>query len=453
MTGIERLREFVAGISPITVVCGVTRTSYDREHMEVAGKRLRDFLAAIANQIEREQGERVSRVRILAVVTKMERHVLGHEGMEDSPVARWARELREALGATVSRRENDGVADSPYDAILPEDAEAVAWVRDHGGLDYVMHEWQSRMPRDRYERRRQRLIDHIAECETALGRRNRRIEDLGHRVSDLTTKNAELRRRAMPEGCEWPRYESGEQVRIGDAIVDELGHAHEVSSVEVFDDAEAPHWIPSEPEDFVWLVHGERVKRPAVLAADGNRIEPAMDVWWICEGDERGIHAEMLHVDGIDGDGMVECSPYNGGTSVVLDPAELYVKKPVIDVYGEPIKKGETVWHEDGTELRVLGFGDEEDDETIVRVEYVSGPTRWGEVRSLSITHVKPEPPDSAERIAEDIKRMAEEWCSHPTLRGASEMAANAVGEATMGVALSNLSKRCRALAERERGE
>lgn len=98
MTGIERLREFVAGISPITVVCGVTRTSYDREHMEVAGKRLRDFLADIADQIDREQGERVSRVRILAVVTKMERHVLGHEGMEDSPVARWARELRAALG-------------------------------------------------------------------------------------------------------------------------------------------------------------------------------------------------------------------------------------------------------------------------------------------------------------------------------------------------------------------
>lgn len=399
MTGIERLRELVDGISPIIALCGVTKSSYDRSHIETVGARLRDFLADIADQIEREQGERVSRVRILAVVTKMERHCLGHEGMEDSPVARWARELRAALGG----RDEEEVTDV---ATVRADAmEAWRWVREHGGLDYVMHEWQK------------------------------------------------LRRRAMPEGCEWPRYESGEPVRMGDAIVDELGHAHEVSSVEVFDDAEALHWSPSEPEDFVWLVHGERVKRPAVLAADGNRIEPAMDVWWICEGDERGIHAEMLHVDGIDGDGMVECSPYNGGTSVVLDPAELYVKKPVIDVYGEPIKKGETVWHEDGTELRVLGFGDEEDGETIVRVEYVSGPTRWGEVRSLSITHAKPEPPDSAERIAEDIKRMAEEWCSHPTLRGASEKAANAVGEATMGVALSNLSKRCRALAERERGE
>ena len=54
MTGIERLREFVAGISPIT---GVTKTAYDREHMESVGVRLRDFLADIADQIERERDE------------------------------------------------------------------------------------------------------------------------------------------------------------------------------------------------------------------------------------------------------------------------------------------------------------------------------------------------------------------------------------------------------------
>lgn len=224
MTGIERLREFVAGISPITVVCGVTRTSYDREHMEVAGKRLRDFLADIANQIEREQGERVSRVRILAVVTKMERHVLGHEGMEDSPVARWARELREALAS----HEDEEVEDVA--TVRAEAMEAWRWACEHGGLDYVMHEWQSRVPRDRYERRRQRLLDHIAECETALGRRNRRIEELGHRVNDLATENAELRRRVMPEGVEWPRFEDGEPVRPSDRLLDGDGDWFEAVS-------------------------------------------------------------------------------------------------------------------------------------------------------------------------------------------------------------------------------
>lgn len=90
-------------------------------------------------------------------------------------------------------------------------------------------------------------------------------------------------------------------------------------------------------------------ERP-VLDADGNRIEPAMDVWWICEGDELGIHAEKLHVESIGEDGFVECSPFNGGTWVELDSTELYVHKPVPDADGEPIREGDTVY--------VLGFGE-----------------------------------------------------------------------------------------------
>ena len=60
MTGIERLREFAEGISPFTVVCGVTTTSYDRRHTEVEGARLRDFLSDIAGQIERERDEELA---------------------------------------------------------------------------------------------------------------------------------------------------------------------------------------------------------------------------------------------------------------------------------------------------------------------------------------------------------------------------------------------------------
>lgn len=45
------------------------------------------------------------------------------------------------LGGTLAEiadeieRECSKVADSPYDAILPEDREAIAWVRDHGGIE------------------------------------------------------------------------------------------------------------------------------------------------------------------------------------------------------------------------------------------------------------------------------------------------------------------------------
>ena len=202
MTGIERLREFVAGISPITVVCGVTRTSYDREHMEVAGKRLRDFLADIANQIEREQGERVSRVRILAVVTKMERHVLGHEGMEDSPVARWARELRAALGGR-----DEEVTDV---ATVRKDAyDAYEWVCEHGGLDAVKRRWEclsyyaDPVPRSCMDKRLARLQRQIDESHAALRRRNARI---GFLVSELNRANHENHEKFMRRAGDYTAF-------------------------------------------------------------------------------------------------------------------------------------------------------------------------------------------------------------------------------------------------------
>lgn len=208
MTGIERLRKLSKGMhNHGMTVWQLTDDAYaERFGVTKHGPTIKNFLSDIADQIERE---------------------------------------------------------SDVETVRSDAMEAWEWVRAHGGLDHVKAEWSSRVPHDIYERRRQRLLGHIAECEAALGRRNVRIEELGHRVSDLTRENAELRKRAMPEGCEWPRYESGEPVRIGDAVADELGHAHEVESVEIFDDAEALHWNPSEPDEFVYLVHGARVRRPA----------------------------------------------------------------------------------------------------------------------------------------------------------------------------------------------
>lgn len=71
------------------------------------------------------------------------------------------------------------------------------------------------------------------------------------------------------------------------------------------------------------------------------------------------------------------------------------VKRPapkVLDADGVEIKVGDTVWHEDGSELRVIDFGGAEDGETMLGVEYVAGPIKWGEVRCLSVTHTRPAP-------------------------------------------------------------
>lgn len=440
-----------------------------------------------------------------------------------------------------------------------EDREAAEWVRERGGLDYVKSEWSSRVPYDRYEARRQRLLGHIAECESALGRRRVRIEELGHRVSDLTNENAELRRRAMPEGMEWladawPRFEDGEFVKLGDKGLDIRGDIRSVEGVKftqggfvfISDDMGRTWWandqgpmedpcidpakrvkrpapkvldadgaeiragemvyhietgdeftviavdaesgdvhvrwgydfedktgtidgsylthrapvlaadgIPLEVGQTVWSVNDGReykvvtVESPVqfdttsikvddgkavggvwirpdnlthqrpVLDADGNRIETGLDVWWVCEGDGRGIHAEKLHVEGIDEDGMVECSPYNGGTSVVLESSELYVKKPVLDADGVPIKKGDTVYLLSGKwcdEFPCLGFHGGEELEVFADDEpqHVAGGVQCRDKKKgfefrgtcypqpSQLTHTKPEPPDTWDQIKAD---------------------------------------------------
>ena len=190
MTGIEELRHLAQHI----------RTKSATGYVTVVASHHAIELEIIADQIERERAcdeDAIETIRLIVgrVIDDMERHVSGVEGMEDSPVARWARELREALG---------GNGRDPADLLPAEDAEAVAWVREHGGLDHVKSEWRSRVPYDRYERRRQSLLRHIAECETALGRRNQRIEELGKHIQSLMTENADMRKRLMPDGMEWP---------------------------------------------------------------------------------------------------------------------------------------------------------------------------------------------------------------------------------------------------------
>ena len=323
MTGIERLRELVDGISPITALCGVTKSSYDRSHIEMVGARLRDFLADIADQIEREQGEHVSRTRVLGVASEMERHVLGHEGMEDSPVARWARELREALGATVSRRESDGVADSPYDAIPPEDAEAVAWVRKHGGIEMLR-----RMFRDIDSRR--------VELCAALG------IDLDKGWSEAM---AAMRLRLMPEGMEWlldvwPRFEDSEPLRRDDEVMTSDGAVK----------AEELYLTICDSDGGVTSIDfGERVKRPApkVLAADGGPLEAGQTVWSTEDGGPYKVDAPL----------SVDCYGVrllNGRTPFRRSPDTLTHRAPVLAADEKPLQEGEHVYHvETGAELVV----------------------------------------------------------------------------------------------------
>ena len=367
MTGIERLRELAGGINPRTV-WSVTRDEYDNAHgldVEHKGGQLCDLLADIADQIERERAcdsDTAENIRLIVggVIDDMERHVSGVEGADDSPVARWARELRRALKSYTSDErdaQNPSCADaaetadvtsgaakvtldpaedvsmSAYDLLPEEEREAIAWVSEHGGLDYVKSEWRSRVSHDRYERRRQRLLGHIAECEAALRRRNERISKLECRVKALTNERDELRKRAMPEGMEWlveawPRFEDSEPVRIGDDYECWCGDTEVVRSVTIRKGRSVLN--ESQPHSFVvsdgpFTAHGERVKRPAVLAADGEPLEVGQTVW-----DENGDELVIGALE--DGGHTVTCRYVDVGDAIpvhgIWSPSDLTHERP-----------------------------------------------------------------------------------------------------------------------------
>ena len=123
------------------------------------------------------------------------------------------------------------------------------------------------------------------------------------------------------------------------------------------------------------------------------RYEDGEPVWF---GDGAAVNVGNIAIEAIeftDGCAYVKdgaCGDYNTLVQVFK-----HVKRPapeVLDADGVEIKVGDTVWHEDGSELHVIGFGDVQDGETMLVVEYAAGPTKWGEVRCLSVTHTRPAP-------------------------------------------------------------
>ena len=354
-----------------------------------------------------------------------------------------------------------------YGALSDEDRKILRWVRARGGLQEVRRRLKKSVPREAYERKRGAWRRHIRECEEALRKRNARIRELENAACERRTVRAEdreaaewvrehggldvieaiwdndvplangvidalwpgvrpddcsnehvmdeLRERLMPEGMEWPRFEDGEFVRSGDRLIDDNGDWFSAVSfiftcdwwcIEGYQQIGFGTLSRETKRKLSGMPPGDRVKRPApkVLDADGAEIREKRDVWWICEGDERGVHAERLHVETICPNGLIECSPYNGGTWVNLEPSELYVNKPVPSSDGKPLREGERAYvATDGPSGSSLSTGDEVavvivgEDVTIVDdegYEYIFTPDE--------LTH---ERPDSWDRLEEDADK------------------------------------------------
>lgn len=533
MTGIERLYKLIADIdvSADPELWYILRegTEGDWGCEEHDGKTLGSTLAAIADQIKREQGGRVSRMRVLSVVTEMERHCLGHEGMEDSPVARWARELREALGGD-GRDHAADVSVSAYDLLPQEDREAIAWMRERGGLDAVKRRWEclsyyaDPVPRVCMERRLARRQRQIDECHAALRRRLDAIARLASENDALSLECAQMRPRLMPEGFEWPTFESGEPVMLGDSVTEYVaGGEFEVRSIE-FRDGVTYLREGFRTEGIVIVRPGERVKRPApkVLDADGVEIREGDRVWstqldepheWIVidphedRGDSQTVlvsigdrtgharpdnlthRAPVLAADGkpllkyetvyeiktgepyfvtnvFDGmtepdfpEHTVECRKYDDVVTHMFEPSQLTHQRLVLDADGVPIKVGDTVWPkypyeepdrqvESAEVVYVHRFG-----RIDIQAKYATGMSFRQQVDAKRLTHTKPEPVDTWERIEDDATLSPEVYCHRNGIDISQKDGTEIFLADTVEPMARDLVRRCRALAERERSE
>ena len=129
--------------------------------------------------------------------------------------------------------------------------------------------------------------------------------------------------RALPEGIEWPRFEDGGLVGIGDEL-SVGGEAWRACSVILREE----NWVLRVERDCDTAAvrgdYGERVKRPKpqVLDADGAPIEVGDTVW--CDDGDEPLRVTLIHTSGyrsvsLDG---------KGGEHYSLDPERLTHERP-----------------------------------------------------------------------------------------------------------------------------
>lgn len=161
-----------------------------------------------------------------------------------------------------------------------------------------------------------------SDWEAMVGRIARRV---GASVEGCDGQDAEdrineaLDRRLVPEGYEWPRFEDGEPVRVGDEFVDGLGCIDvarpiclDVNVYSLNPDAGTSSWVGYE----------ERARRPAP-DVDGTPLRVGDSVW----DAETGAEWVVTRVDG----GAAWGAEPDGHECAPLDPSRLSRSRPEAD--------------------------------------------------------------------------------------------------------------------------
>lgn len=296
----------------------------------------------------------------------------------------------EAVARTASRRirdiaEHDACEEgattvSAYDLLSEEDRKAIAWVREHGGLDAVE---KRLMPEGmEWPTVDGKPVDFVTGYEPSLGTleavsiySNGACDVMSH---DGIVKNATEIHVFKPKVLD----ADGVEIRVGDRLYDtDTGCGRTVRAVNdngtvEFDGYENRGWFG------LFLTH-----RAPVLAADGKPLEVGQTVW--------RDDGEMLEVLYLRPDGLVDCC------GEIERPERLTHERPVLDADGVPIKKRDTVWHvASGREYVVVepSYG-----ETVVVRLVTCDDVEREQYAPDQLTHTKPEPTDSRQAVVNEI--------------------------------------------------
>ena len=461
MTGIERLREVVRELGRFSFC-------YD----------LYETLCAIADQIEAEQEERITR------------------RLEDREAAEWVRErggieelrrmfqdadsrrveLCAALGVDTDTGWSDAMAEM-VKRLMPE------------GMEWLVEAWPRFEDHAPLKLGDTALIDGEADMVEAVqlwihgkpviyGDGGSQQLDKGERVKRpapkaLDADGVEIRvgdrvwSTQLDEPHEWividPHEDRDDSQTVLVSIGDRTGHARpenlthqrpskvlDADGVEIHVGDTVYH-VKDGSEMTVygiegeWLVvsvgsrarHDTVTHRAPVLAADGRPLREEEHVYHVETGTE--LVVKKLPKPGEYQAVVVFALPTSPASHLTsFDPDRLTHERPVLDAGGVPIREGDTVYNkvtgEPGTAIVVDNDGQQ--------FATVKSHDRGNWCDPLCFTHTKPEPPDSWERIEEDAGCTATKYNER---RGTIFTTKQQVAR--------DLVRRCRALAERERGE
>lgn len=171
--------------------------------------------------------------------------------------------------------------------------------------------------------------------EWAFLARNERIEELEKELRDAQKVSAkrdeaadwleahggidELDKRLMPEGMEWPRFEDGEKVNVGDYIMHD-GSGERVQGIYFYKSSVTLSLTGVDHEKLHTISYADTVKRPEVLAADGLPIKVGETVYGT--GREQDVYTVISTRKEVQGRFSIECTD-SAGEECMADPSQL----------------------------------------------------------------------------------------------------------------------------------